>query len=124
MEILEVDGCAEFAVHESLQVKASERVLRIATDQRSESSYGTRIAGLQLFEGSHVRLRCAAGIDFGLKRLESADRLHPASEQEVANRATAEPLNVRCEAATHAITCAKRLVGRFQARGNVDGVSP
>lgn len=36
VEIPEVDGCAEFAVHQSLQVKASERVLGIATNQRSE----------------------------------------------------------------------------------------
>ena len=82
-------------------MEAGKPVLRIATDQRGERSNRTRIAGFQFFEGLNVGLCLWAGTFGGVKRLECADRLGPASEQEVAYGSTAKTLSLRGHAATH-----------------------
>jgi len=58
-----------------------------------------------------------------LEGLEGADRLGPASQEEVSNGATTEIRHLFSEAAAHANTGAERLVGRLQARSNIDGVA-
>ena len=104
-------------------MEAGERVVGVFTDMRRKGRHRTGIAGFQLGVGLDITSGRGSLIFLNAQRLECAQRLSLAPENEITHRPAAELSRLGRERSADAYAGAELLVGSFQTRRDIDGIA-